>query len=311
MPGDRSRGGPAMTSTRPDPARRLWLAGGAALLASPPAPARGLLPVSTGIHRRPDAYRPTFRDDFDDLDVSRFNEDAVGGVLRAPAWRSRYRHPRKDFINGEKQVYVDPSVAGTGSVPLGLQPFSLRDGVLSITADRASAAASAVLWGQRYTSGAITTEYTHWQQYGWFEIRTRLPVGRGLWPAFWLLPKREAWPPEIDVFEASGMRPDEAIFTVHEPGPGRDAASSGWLKLPPPAADGFRTFACEWTERRISFYVEGRRMFEHVGHRIHEPMYLLANMGVGSSDPHWIPDPDESTPFPAAFEIDHIRAYAR
>jgi len=300
-----------MTAPRPDPARRLWLAGGTALLASPPAPARGLVPVSIGPQRRPDGYRLTFHDEFDDQDLGRFNENAVAANPPAPAWRSRYRQPRKDIINGEKQVYVDPIVSGTGPTPLGLQPFALRDGVLSIIADRAPPAAAPVLWGQRYTSGAITTEYTHWQQYGWFEIRARLPVGRGFWPAFWLLPKREAWPPEIDVFEASGTRPGEAMFTVHEPGPGRDSASSGWMKLPPAARDGFRTFACEWTERRISFYVEGRRMFEHVGHRIHEPMYLLANLAVGSQDPHWIPDPDASTPFPAAFEIDHIRAYAR
>lgn len=293
--------------------RRTWLASGAALLAartaaaSPPAaPSRGSAAIV-----RPDGYRPVFVDDFDVADVGRINEDATGGRPGAPAWRSRYRHPRKDFINGEKQVYVDPQVAGTGDRPFGLQPFSIRDGILSITADRTPPDAVRHLWGQRYTSGAMTTEYTHWQQYGWFEIRAKLPVGRGLWPAFWLLPKRDAWPPEIDVFEASGTRPGEAIFTVHEPGPGRDGASSGWLKLPPPAPDGFRTFACEWTERRISFYVEGRRMFEHVGHRIHEPMYLLANMGIGSRDPAWIPDPDATTPFPASFRIDRIAAYAR
>jgi len=300
-----------MSAPDPDCSRRRWLAAGAALLAPTAAHARGLSPVPAGSQRRPDAYRLAFRDDFDDLDLSRFNEDAVGGAPGAPAWRSRYRHPRKDIINGEKQVYVDPMVAGTGPRPLGLQPFSLRDGVLSIRADRASPQHASWLWGQRYTSGAITTEYTHWQQYGWFEIRARLPAGRGFWPAFWLLPKRGEWPPEIDVFEASGSRPGQAIFTVHEPGPGRDAASSGWMKLPPPAADGFRTFACEWTERRITFIVEGRRMFEHVGHRIHEPMYLLANLAVGSRDPYWIPDPDESTPFPSAFEIDHVHAYSR
>lgn len=288
-------------------ARRSWLASGTALwaahaLAQPARPATGL---------RPDGYRLAFEDDFDDTDVGRINEDATGGRPGAPAWRSRYRHPRKDVINGEKQAYVDPSVAGTGDRPLGLQPFALGGGALAIRADRAPAGAERLLWGQRYTSGAITTEFTHWQQYGWFEIRARLPVGRGLWPAFWLLPKRDAWPPEIDVFEASGARPGEAIFTVHEPGPGRDGASSGWLRLPPPAADGFRTFACEWTERRISFYVEGRRMFEHVGHRIHEPMYLLANMAVGSRDPNWIPDPDATTPFPSTLLIDRIAAYAR
>jgi len=40
-------------------------------------------------------------------------------------------------------------------------------------------------------------------------------------------------------------------------------------------------------------------------------MYLLANLGLGSGDQNWIPDPDASTPFPGFFEIDYIRAYGR
>jgi hypothetical protein len=297
----RRRGTPAMTDAL---RRRLVAAAGGALVApllraDTPPPLRRTVPPG---------LRLLFGDEFDDPDLARFNEDAVGGRAGAPAWRSRYRHPRRDIINGEKQVYVDPSVPGLGDRPLGIQPFSIRDGVLSITASRLEPAMADRLWGQRYASGAITTELTHWQQYGWFETRVRLPVGRGLWPAVWLLPKREAWPPEIDVFEASGSRPGEAIFTVHE-ADGRRGASSGWTRLPPSDPDGFVSFACHWTARRIAFHCQGRLMFEHHDHGLHEPMYLLANLAVGSRDPSWIPDPDAGTPFPARFDIDRIHAY--
>ncbi len=241
--------------------------------------------------------RLTFTDDFSQSDVARINEYATGAREGAPAWRSRARHPRHDIINQEKQAYVDPQVTGSGNVPLGLQPFSISDGVLSIAARPLSPRHRGLLWGQRYASGIITSELTHQQRYGWFEIRARWQKGRGLWPAFWLLPAREAWPPEIDIFEGSGDRPDEAMFSVHEADKAR-SRSSGWVRIPASEADGFRTFACEWTPRRIAFYVQGQRLFECVGHGVHEPMYMLANLALGSHDPAWIPDPDATTPVP-------------
>lgn len=279
--------------------------------AAPAAPQAG---VSAPVAPRspPPRYRLVFEDDFDDDSLARFNEQAQGGRRGAPAWRSRYRHPRKDVINGEKQIYMDPAFGGDGDAPLGVQPFAIRDGVLSIRADRADPQrVSPRIWGHRYTSGCITTELTHWQTYGYFEMRARLPKGKGLWPAFWLLPRREAWPPEIDVLEASGLRPGEVHCGIIDRQPSQAGATSGWVRTPPPAADGFAVFAAEWTRDEIAFSVDGHRLFAVRDHRIHEDMYLLANLAVGSRDPYWIPDPDERTPFPAAFEIDYIRAYAR
>ncbi len=254
-------------------------------------------------------YRLVFGDEFSDERVARINEDASGAV--APTWRSRYRHPRRDIINGEKQLYVDPAWPGNGEQPLGLQPFGIRSGLLTIEARRADPAlAETHLGGQRFTSGCLTSELTHWQTYGFFEMRARLPVGRGFWPAFWLLPKRDAWPPEIDVFEASGARPDEVHVNVLDRRPGRPD-HGGWFHLPAGRPDGFRVFAAEWTAERIAFFVDGRMVHAVAGHRIHEDMYLLANLAVGSNDQRWIPDPDASTPFPGRFEIDYIRAFQR
>jgi hypothetical protein len=257
----------------------------------------------------PEGYRLSFGDDFDDNDVSRINEDAVGGRPGAPAWRSRYRHDRNTIINGEKQVYVDPAYRGSSASPLGLQPFSIASGVLTISATPIAERVAGFVGKQRYASGCITTELTHWQQYGYFEIRARMPKGRGFWPAFWLLPKSAAWPPEIDVFEGTGAKPTNVHLGVIEKQRGRPG--SRWVKDVIDTTDGFHVYAAEWTADDVIFSIDGKEQFRAGSHRIHEPMYLLVNLAVGSKDPGFIPDPDSSTPWPGRLEVDYVRAYSR
>jgi serralysin len=257
----------------------------------------------------PDGYRLTFADDFDDADVSRINENAVGGRPGAPAWRSRYRHERNTIINGEKQIYVDRDFRGTGSSPLGLQPFSIQGGVLTISAMPADERVAQLVGKQRYISGCMTTELTHWQRYGYFEMRARMPKGRGFWPAFWLLPKSGVWPPEIDVFEATGAKPASVHVGVVEKEHGRPG--SRWVKDAVDTTDGFHVYAAEWTADDVVFSIDGKEQFRAGSHRIHEPMYMLVNLAVGSKDPGWIPDPDATTPWPGQMQIDYVRAYSR
>jgi serralysin len=258
----------------------------------------------------PPGYKLTFEDDFIDSDVSRINENATGGKPGAPAWRSRYRHARSEIINSEKQIYVDAAYTGLGTEPLGIQPFSIADGILTIRAERTPPALVTKALGKAYTSGCITTELTHWQTYGYFEMHARLPRGKGFWPAFWLLPKRLTWPPEIDILEGSGAKPrsihvgllDQSIKT---------ATTGIWVDDTIDTTDGFHTYAAEWTHEKIVFLVDGKQIFQVAPHGIHEDMYLLANLALGSKDAGWIPDPDDSTPFPGKFEIDYIRAYSK
>jgi beta-glucanase (GH16 family) len=260
----------------------------------------------------PASYRLVFGDDFDDPDLTRINENATGGRPGAPAWRSRYRHERRTAINQEKQIYMDPQFAGTARQPLRVQPFAIRDGILQIRAERADpVAVSPFVWNRAYTSGCITSELTHWQTYGYFEMRARLPRGKGFWPAFWLLPKRATWPPEVDVFEASGTRPYGIKHgAVEKP---RSATTPGgmWIEQIIDISDGFHIYGMEWSRDNIVYFIDGKKSFEYGPHTIHEDMYLLANLALGSHDPNWIPDPDPTTPFPGLYEIDYIRAYQR
>jgi len=284
--------------------RRRFLGTAAALAASAAWPAAAQSFV-------PEGYRLVFGDDFDDTDLSRINEEGRGGRPGAPAWRSRYRHARSTAINAEKQVYVDAAYAGSGSTPLGLQPFAIEGGVLSISAERVPPLLQPQLGGQRYASGVITSERTHSQRYGYFEMRARLPAGRGFWPAFWLLPQSGAWPPEIDILEASGARPRDVHVGLIDKSRPKGRPGGLWIADAVDTTDGFHTYAAEWTAEDIRFLVDGTLHFASGAHGLHEPMYLLANLAVGSHDPNWIPDPDASTPFPGRLQIDHIRAYRR
>jgi beta-glucanase (GH16 family) len=256
----------------------------------------------------PSGYHLVFADEFDDPNLARINENASGGRPDAPAWRSRYRHDRFTVINKEKQIYVDSAFRGTADHPLGVQPFSIHDSVLTISANPADPrAVRPFLHNAAYTSGCITSELTFWRTYGYYEMRARLPVGKGFWPAFWLLPKRDAWPPEIDVFEGSGARPKDVHVGVLW-APGQTAGT--WIEGKVDVADGFHVYGLEWTREFVAWSFDGHEMWRHPN-LINEDMYVLANLALGSHDQNWIPDPDASTPFPGRFEIDYVRVYAR
>ncbi len=298
--------------------RRQMLAGGLAACAL-----RSTAGVAAQEQRAPGpppGYGLVFADEFDSSDLGRINEEGTGGRPGAPAWRSRYRHARKDVINQEKQIYMDAAFAGTANRPLGVQPFRIADSVLEIRAAPADPQrVRPFIWNQRYTSGCISTERSHAQCYGYVEVRARLPRGRGFWPAFWLLPTKVRGPQELDILEASGARPSSIWNNVH----GADQAAYGrrnpsglpfpgrWFDGVGAVTESFHTYALDWTPERLTFLFDGAPTAELRDHGIHDEMYFLANLAVGSHDPNWIPDPDDTTPWPGVLAIDHVRFYAR
>jgi len=201
--------------------------------------------------------------------------------------------------NKEVQLYVDRDMADAAG-PIGLDPFVTRDVVLHITADRAPAQLKPRLGGYGYTSGLITTQPSFKQTYGYFEMRAALPRGKGLWPAFWLLPVDLSWPPEIDIMESVGD-PSRAYVTAHSKtgkAQGIEAKLSG---------DGFHTFAVAWDPKQLVWYVDGAEVGRQpTPSDLNKPMYMLANLAMGGD---WAGTPDATTAFPATYAIDYIRAY--
>lgn len=141
-------------------------------------------------------------------------------------------------------------------------------------------------------------------QYGRAEIRARVPSGRGLWPAFWLLPADRKSKPEIDVVEILGHEPDTVLMHLH-PGPFRKSRGERWRGEG--IAEGWHTFAIDWRPRRLTWLVDGVARWRVRGRAVpREPMYLVLNLAVGGDYPG---APDDSTPFPSEFVVDYVRVW--
>jgi beta-glucanase (GH16 family) len=266
-----------------------------------------LMPVS--LHR-------TFHDDFDEhpLLKGKWVSHYAGGA----AWpEARYwggdgsDFKRKTTYNGEQQIYVDPRYGGRATTPLGLDPFKIRDGVLSIVATRTPPALKSVLFNNEYVSGILTTQGSFSQRYGYFEIRSKIPVGIGVWPAFWMLADDGGWPPEIDVMEGRGQRPGNLVMTTHWriPATGR-VESCGFDFSLPGASTNFHDYGVLWMRDRLIYFIDRKPVSDiKVPIGFEDPMYMIVNLAMGSKYFQGVGFVDAESPATVEFEIDRISAY--
>lgn len=172
---------------------------------------------------------------------------------------------------------------------------------------------------QPYLSGVITSYNSFRFKYGRVEARARMPAGKGLWSAFWLLNayynQDQPEDPEIDIIEAIGDRTTTANQAYHyrsdDDGDGRfdDRNSEEFRTRISDFSQNFQVYRVDWEPGRIVWYVDDVETARIEGDEVSdEQMYIIANLAVGGG----FPGPaDESTPFPARFEIDYIRVYQR
>lgn len=192
----------------------------------------------------------------------------------------------------------------------------VQNGLLVITARENNAGG--------YTSARIKTQGLFEQQYGRFEARIRLPQGKGLWPAFWLLGNDcdvNPWPAcgEIDIMEYLGNKPTIAFGSAHGPNFSGENSISKEYELTNDRFDtGFHVFGIEWTPNQINYYVddvlyqtitpetvaeetdgEGTWVFDN-------SFYIIMNVAVGGNLPG---SPNANTVFPQRMLVDYIRVY--
>lgn len=158
--------------------------------------------------------------------------------------------------------------------------------------------------------------------FGRLEVRAKLPPGRGLWPAIWLLPDRFSyggWPAsgEIDLMENVGYNPDSVFFTIHTE---KYNHVKGTQKskgiFDSTLYSRFHTYALEWTPEKITFFLDDHKVFsfanEHgvPGYKswpYDNPFHLILNIAVGGDwgGKHGI----DNNAFPATMLVDYVRVY--
>jgi beta-glucanase (GH16 family) len=175
-----------------------------------------------------------------------------------------------------------------------------------------------------YSSSRVTTRGRAGWTYGRFEIRAKLPSGRGTWPAIWMLPLQwnygnGGWPDngEIDIMEHVGYDPGiiHASTHCHTYNWPNNTQKTATINIPD-AQDNFHSYILEWDADKMETYVDSIKYFTSEndssgwqGWPFNKPFYLIMNIAIGG-DWGGAQGVDPSI-FPQRMEIDYVRVYQK
>lgn len=168
-----------------------------------------------------------------------------------------------------------------------------------------------------YTSTRITTENKKEFKYGRIEARAKIPTGKGIWPAFWMLGsniKTVGWPKcgEIDILEYVGREPQMVYTSLHTENSHGNTINSKKTKIPN-IENGFHLYAIDWNKDKIEFFVDNVLAYtfqpkdktEDI-YPFNQPFYFIVNVAVGGNFGGL--EIDDSI-FPQEYLIDYIKVY--
>jgi beta-glucanase (GH16 family) len=257
-----------------------------------------------------------------------FNSTEAGAAPDASKWT--FDVGGSGWGNHELEVYCAP---GTSTPPCDAQhPNVFQDGHghLIIRALKVGAEPAAI---GSWTSARLKTAGLKDFQYGRMESCMKLPVGAGLWPAFWMLGTAGNWPAggEIDIMEnipesggsGPGLGPNKIQSTIHGPSTTEKGRYSLGVVFAFPAGQRIddstppcHVYGAIWSPFMLQMYVDdwrkpffirtatdvpagGRWMFN-------ASFYFLMNLAVGGD---WPGPPNSTTPSTADMEVDYVRVY--
>lgn len=255
-----------------------------------PAPAPAPAPVPAPSAAVPTGYTLVWSDEF-----------GSDGLPDPARWDHDTERNRLGWYNGELQYYAGPRAENA----------MVQGGRLVITARRESLSAAPDWGGQRYTSARLITRGKASWTYGFFEVRAKLPCGRGTWPAIWTLGSGGIWPDdgELDIMEQVGSDPSRVLGTVHTL-----SGSGGGTTQVPDACTAFHDYQMTWTADAVSFAVDGVTYYRYANQRrgpaswpFERPQYLLLNIAIGGTLGGAVDD----SIFPVTLQVEHVRVYQR
>lgn len=214
------------------------------------------------------------------------------------------------WANGELQAYTDRP----GNV-------FVKDGKLILCARKEQD-------GERqYTSCRMTTYGRQSWQYGYFEIRARLPQGKGSWPAFWFLAdsirQETRWPlcGEIDMMEHTLVHENEIVYSLHSQKHNhtrRDTKQYSTSVYREGVCQEYHIYGMEWTREYVEYFFDGESVCKYYktddpedqtenAWPYDQPFYLILNIAVGGFMGGPVADED----LPCWMGIDYVRAYQK
>lgn len=233
------------------------------------------------------------------------DEFSTDGLPDAAKWLHETSRNKLGWYNNEKQYY---SAAR-------LENARVHDGVLSITARKESRSDQPDWGGQTYSSTRLATVGKRDWIYGFFEVRAKLPCGKGTWPAIWMLGSQGEWPAggELDIMEWVGSRPERVFSTVHTTS-GSGGNGRGAETVTTDACTAFHNYQMHWTAQQINFAIDGKVHFTYnnpgtgvAAWPFDAPQFMILNVAIGGDLGGAVDD----TIFPVQMDVEYVRVYQK
>ncbi|MCM1189709.1 MAG: glycoside hydrolase family 16 protein [bacterium] len=182
--------------------------------------------------------------------------------------------------------------------------------------------------GERaYTSARLTTYGKQSWQYGYFEIRAKLPGGRGSWPAFWFLAdsirQGTRWPlcGEIDMMEHTVVHKDVLVYSLHSAKHNHTRRDTVQYSTSVPqrgVCEEFHVYGMEWTPDYVEYFFDDVSVCKYrrtddaedqteQAWPYDQPFYMILNIAVGGFMGGDVADGD----LPYTMEVDYVRVYQK
>jgi len=175
---------------------------------------------------------------------------------------------------------------------------------------------------RNYTSARLLTKGKQDFNFGRVDVRAKMPQGKGLWPAIWMLGSdidQNNWPAcgEIDIMELRGQEPNKMLTTVHfgnNPSDHRLQGSPDQTLASGSFADAFHLFSVVRSKDQMRFYLDGSLYYTLASgsaspYPFNKPFFLVLNVAVGGNFLGPTGNPDASTAFPQQMQVDYVRYY--
>ena len=238
-----------------------------------------------------------------------WNDEFDGPALNLEKWS--YEIGGHGWGNNELQYYSDDDSTAF-----------IRDGKLVLRADIVPQGTGSADNLRYFSSARLRTSGKGDWRYGRIDVKAKLALGQGIWPAIWMLPTDwmyGGWPEsgEIDIMEHVGYDPGRVHGSIHTGSYNHKINTQrGGSKLLDKISSKFYVYAIEWYEDRIDFLIDDAKYFsfQNDGKNdfntwpFNQRFHLLINIAVGGN---WPGSPDETTQFPTEMEVEYVRVYEK